>query len=148
MKNNGSWVKGERLALIRTNSLNSGPCQRVYFKCVLWLQALDIPITWCSVNTWENRVSEYLQHVAVQLLSCVRLFETPWTAAHQPSLSIINSQSLLKFMSINWWCHPTISSCVVPFSCLQSFPASGSFPMSLGASAVYSIFKVNTVDKC
>ena len=30
-----------------------------------------------------------------------------------------------------WWCHPTISSSVVPFSsCLQSFPASGSFPMS------------------
>ena len=29
------------------------------------------------------------------------------------------------------WCHPTISSSVIPFSCLQSFPASGSFPMSL-----------------
>ena len=28
------------------------------------------------------------------------------------------------------WCHPTISSSVVPFSCLQSFPASGSFQMS------------------
>ena len=31
----------------------------------------------------------------------------------------------------NWWCHPTIPSSVIPFSsCLQSFPASGSFPMS------------------
>ena len=31
----------------------------------------------------------------------------------------------------NWWCHPTISSSVIPFcSCLQPFPASGSFPMS------------------
>ena len=31
----------------------------------------------------------------------------------------------------SWWCHPTISSSVVPFSsCLRSFPASGSFPMS------------------
>ena len=31
----------------------------------------------------------------------------------------------------SWWCHPTISSSVIPFSsCLQSFPASGSFPMS------------------
>ena len=31
----------------------------------------------------------------------------------------------------NWWCHPTISSSVVPFSsCLQSFPASGSYQMS------------------
>ena len=29
-----------------------------------------------------------------------------------------------------WWCHPTISFSVIPFSCLQSFPASGSFQMS------------------
>ena len=36
----------------------------------------------------------------VQLLSCVRLFTTPWNAAHQASLSITNSQSLLKLMSI------------------------------------------------
>ena len=31
---------------------------------------------------------------------------------------------------LSWWCHPTISCSVIPFSCLQSFPASGSFPMS------------------
>ena len=31
---------------------------------------------------------------------------------------------------LSWWCHPTISSSVVPFSCLQSFPASESFQMS------------------
>ena len=31
---------------------------------------------------------------------------------------------------LSWWCHPTISSSVVPFSCLQPFPASGSFSMS------------------
>ena len=32
---------------------------------------------------------------------------------------------------LSWWCHPTISFSVVPFcSCLQSFPASGSFPMN------------------
>ena len=38
--------------------------------------------------------------VSVQLLSCVRLFGTPWTAARQASSSIANSQSLLKCMSI------------------------------------------------
>ena len=37
---------------------------------------------------------------SVQLLSCVRLFATPWIAAHQASLSITNSQSLLKLMPI------------------------------------------------
>ena len=37
---------------------------------------------------------------SVQLLSCIQLFATPWTAAHQASLSITNSQSLFKLMSI------------------------------------------------
>ena len=37
---------------------------------------------------------------SIQLLNRVRLFVTPWTAAHQASLSITNSQSLLKLMSI------------------------------------------------
>ena len=42
---------------------------------------------------------------------------------------------------VSWWCHPTISSCVVPFSsCLQSFPESGSFLISwLFASGSQSI---------
>ena len=68
---------------------------------------------------------------SVQLLSRVQLFVTPWTAARQASLSFSNSQSLLKLMSITsvmpskdlTLCHPL-------FLLLQSFPASGSFPMS------------------
>ena len=57
----------------------------------------------------------------------------------------------------SWWCHPTISSSVVPFSsCLQSFPASGSFPMSpffasggqsIGASALASILPMTIQDR-
>ena len=64
---------------------------------------------------------------SVQLLSCVWLFAPPWTAAHQASLSVTNSWSLLKLMSIESvmpsnhliLCHP-----------LQCFPESGSFLMS------------------
>ena len=41
-----------------------------------------------------------IQFSSVQLLSCVRLFVTPWIAARQASLSITNSWSLLKLMSI------------------------------------------------
>ena len=41
-----------------------------------------------------------LENVIVQSLSCVQLFATPWTAAHQASLSFTVSQSLLRFMSI------------------------------------------------
>jgi len=84
---------------------------------------------------------------SVQLLSCVQFFVTPWTAAHQASLCITNSQSLLKLMSMKLVIYPINSSSVLPFSsCLQSFPASGSFPMcqffasggqSVGASAQY-----------
>ena len=48
-----------------------------------------------------SRVNQlYINISSVQLLSRVRLFATPWTAAHQASLSITNSQSLLKLMSI------------------------------------------------
>ena len=57
---------------------------------------------------------------------------------------------------LSWWCHPTISSSVVPLSfCSQSFPASGSFQMSqlfawggqsIGVSASTSVFPMNTQD--
>ena len=57
---------------------------------------------------------------------------------------------------LSWWCHPTISSSVIPFSsCPQSFPASGSFPMSrffasggqsIGVSASASGLPVNFQD--
>ena len=69
---------------------------------------------------------------SVQSLNCVQLYVTPWAAARQASLSITNSQSPPNPCPSSWWCHPTISSSVVPFSsCPQSFPASGSFQMSV-----------------
>ena len=51
---------------------------------------------------------------SVQSLSHVRLFATPWTEAHQASLSMANSWRLLKLMSIVSVCHPLISSSVIP----------------------------------
>ena len=58
--------------------------------------------------------------------------------------------------TLSQWCHPTISSSVVPFSfCLQSFPASGSFPISqfftsdgqsIGVSASASLLRMNIQD--
>ena len=50
-------------------------------------------------SPWVWREDE-LQSSSVELLSCVQLLARPWTAAHQASLSITNSQSLLKLMSI------------------------------------------------
>ena len=50
--------------------------------------------------TWFTVVIIYNMLSSVQSLSRVQLFVTPWTAAHQASLSITNSQSLLELMSI------------------------------------------------
>ena len=67
---------------------------------------------------------------SVQSLSRIRLFKTPWTAAHQASLSITSFQSLLIFMSIESVMPSKHLPSVVPLSsCLQSFPVSGSFPV-------------------
>ena len=77
-----------------------------------------------------------------------------WTVAHQASLSFTVSCS--KSCPLSHWCHPTISSSVIPFSsCLQSSPGSGSFPMNLiyessdpsfGASASTSVLPMNIQD--
>ena len=67
----------------------------------------------------------------IQSLSRVQLLATPWTAAHQASLSSTIFWTLLQLIPLRLWCYLTISSSANPFSsCLQSFPASGSFPMS------------------
>ena len=77
--------------------------------------------------TWYHTV----QFSSVQFLSHVWLFATPWTAARQASLSITNSQSLLKLMSIESVMPSNHLILCCPFLLLlQSFPASGSFPMS------------------
>ena len=90
-----------------------------------------------------------------QLLNCVRLFATPWIAVCQASLSVINSQSLPKPMSIELVMLTNHLISVVPFSCPQSHPASGSFPMrqlftsggqSIGVSASASVLPMNTQD--
>ena len=77
----------------------------------------------------------------VQLLSCVRLFSTPWTTAHQSLLSFTISRVCSDSCPLSQWCYLTISSSAGLFSfCLQFFPASGSFPMSqLFASGGQSI---------
>ena len=77
-----------------------------------------------------NNLEDYL-FSSVQLLSHVWLFVTPWTAAFQVSLSFTFPRVCSNSCPLSRWCHPTISSFVIPFSShLQSFPASGSFPMS------------------
>ena len=102
-----------------------------------------------------RRLVRILQFSSVQSLIHVWLFATPWIAAHQASLSITNSWSLQNTCPSSRWCHPAVSSSVAPFSCPQSLPASGSFPMSqhfawggqsIGVSALASVLPMNTQD--
>ena len=94
--------------------------------------------------------------ISVQLLNCVQLFETPRTAAHQASLSITNSQRLLKLMSIEslmlsnhlficdpFLLRPSIFPSIRVFSKSQFFTSSG---QSIGVSVSASVFPMNIRD--
>ena len=108
------------------------------------------PVQHSSVKIWISHPSK------VKSLSHFWLFVTPRTAAHQVSLSITSSRVYPNSCASSWWCHPATSSSVVPFSsCLQSFPASGSFQVSqlfpsdgqrIGVSASESVLPMNTQD--
>ena len=94
---------------------------------------------------------------SVQSLSHVQLFATPRTIAH-PRLPCPSPMPgvYLNSCPSSQWCHPTISSSVIPFpSHLQSFPASGSFQISqfftsggqsIGVSASASVLPVSIQD--
>ena len=68
---------------------------------------------------------------SVQSLSHIPLFATPWTAACHASCPSLTRGVYPNSCPLSRWCHPTISSSVAPSSfLLQSFPSSGSFPVS------------------
>ena len=108
---------------------------------------------WILVTTFCFSMCQFS---SVQSLSCVQLFVTPWTAAHQASLSVTNSQSLPKLMSIESvmpsnhliLCrpHPLLSS-IFPtirvFSMSQFFASGG---QSIVVSASTSVLPMNTQD--
>ena len=81
-----------------------------------------------KVKFWRRMV---VIVAVLQSLRCVRLFVTPWTAAHQaPYPSLQETGVCLNSCPLSPWCHPNISSSIAFSSCLQSFPASRCFPMS------------------
>ena len=97
-----------------------------------WLKITKSIVTMCpSLSLSKFPLSSSVQFNSVQSLSCVRLFATPWSSAHQASLSITTPRVHPDSHPSSQWCHPAISSSVVPFSsCPQSLPASESFPIS------------------
>ena len=101
----------------------------------------------------EQKHTQHCKAAIVQSLSCFQFSEGPRTAAHQASLSSLFPRVCSNRSLLSRWCHSTISTSVAPFSsCSQSFPASGSFPMSwlfalvgqnIGASSSASVHPVN-----
>ena len=92
---------------------------------------------------------------SIQMFSHVRLFATLWIAARQASLSITNSWSLLKLIFIESVMPSNHLILCRSFSCLKSFPESGSFPMSqfftsggqsIGVSASTLVLPMNVQD--
>ena len=98
----------------------------------------------------------HFQFSSAESFSHVRLFVTPWTTVHQACLSITNSHSPPKPMSIESMTPSNHLILCRPFSsCPQSFPASGSSQMSrlftsggqsIGVSASISVLPINTQD--
>ena len=107
----------------------------------------------CSTFSLPQRW--FSSQYSVQLLSHVQLFVTPWTAAHQASLSVTNSQSLLKLMSVESvmpfnhliLCHPLLFPPSI-FPSIRVFfsesvlrirwPSNWSFSFSISPSNEYS----------
>ena len=76
-------------------------------------------------------IYKYIACINIYQFICSVVFATPQTAACQASLPSPTPRAYSHSCPLSWWCHPTISSSVIPFSSrLQSFPASGSFPVS------------------
>ena len=99
-------------------------------------------------------VHEKSQFSSVQSFSRVRLFVTPWTAAHQASLSITNSQSSLRLMSIesvmpsNHLCCPLLLPSSI-FPSIRVFSNESVLRIrwpSIGASASASVLPINIQD--
>ena len=142
---------------IKDHSLKRPPTSRQ--RVGLWkedekvLANKNISVSWTELQLRINWEYYLILISSVQLLSRVQLFVTPWTRPPCPSPT---PGVYPNSCPLSWWCHPAISSSVIPFSfCPQSFPASGSFQMSqlfisggqsIGVSASTSVLPMNTQD--
>ena len=106
-------------------------------------------------ETIKEKCNSNIQSVhSVQFLNHVRLFATPWITALRPPCPSPTPGIHSNSRPLSQWCHPAISSSVIPFSsCSQSLPASDSSPMSqlytwsgqsTGVSALASFLPKNT----
>ena len=111
---------------------------------------------WFACTLKLEMYNVYYQFSSVQSLSHVWLFVTYEPRHTRPPCPSPTLGVHPNLCPLSWWCHPTISSSVIPFSsCPQSFPASGCFTMSqlfasggqsIGVSASASVLPMNNQD--
>ena len=107
-------------------------------------------LEWRLWGRWAKKVT------SVQSLSLVRLFATHELQQARLPYPSPTPGACSNSCPSSWWCHPITSSFFIPSSfCLQSFPASGSFPVSqlfasggqsIGASVLASLLPMNIQD--
>ena len=120
------------------------------------------PIDYCSLIAWQVQEYSYIElnllaFNSVQFSSSVVSDSLPPNGLQyaRPPCPSPTPRVYSNSCPLSGWCHPTISSSVVPFSCLQAFPASGAFQMSQfftsggqssGFSASTSVLPMNIQD--
>ena len=108
------------------------------------------PKSWKSLDLNIYFVVAIVQSVTQSVMSdSLRFHGRQHTRLSCPSPS---SGARSNACPLSWWCHPTISSSIIPFSsCLQSFPASGSFllsgPFSSGGQRISFSFSISPFNK-
>ena len=133
-----------------TEKINTGTCQNIT-SAVNWGFRRANSKLYCQITLSSSEQSVQFSHSVVS--DSLQPHESQHTRPPCPSPTPgVYSNSCPS----SWWCHPTISSSVVPFfSCLQSFPSSESFPMSqllawggqsIGVSASAAVLPMNTQD--
>ena len=144
----GYWGSEAFLFCLRTQASNSG------FQWGAWKpQVFAFPLWLISLETVPFRIWVSVQFSCTVVSDCLRPHRLQHARPPCPSPTPrVDSNSC----PLSQWCHPTISDSVIPFSShLQSFPASGSFPVSqlfasggqtIGASASALVLPMNIQD--
>ena len=147
-------------AVVESLGVSHQVIECLYFSVSLFDRKVWISWLWHSLSALRNSVilNFMPKHISVQFSHSV-VSDSLWPHEPQharPSCPSPTPRVYPNSCPLSQWCHPTISSSVVPFSsCLQSFPTSGSFQMSwlfssggqnIGVSASTSVLPMNTQD--
>ena len=121
-----------------------------------WDFSSRISVYWCFWGFFNCLLKFPGTMWIVQSLSHVQLFATHRLQHTRPPCPSPSPRVYSNSCPLSWWCHPTISSSVIPFSsCLQSWPVSESFQMSqlfasggqsIGVSASTTVLPMNIQD--